>query len=225
MADLEKNSGNKTAEEIQQSIDALMAKMQKMNEAQEKRKSEEGSVAVKRKISEKSMTMTLFATLISIVLISALLVTTTWAWFSESVTTSENTITSATCTVDTVVSEGGSALLGTPTADGMKYTLLGGVEYTVVAKVTGTGTGGYLKLCFESDATPAKYSEVILSNSYVEKTPEDDTNTITFTISVESGSDVIIKSYWGNHGIDTPDIYSGEKYLYKESTGELVKLP
>lgn len=198
--------------------------MEEMNKAEESRAVSSEGTAAKKKISERSMTMTLFATLISIVLISALLVTTTWAWFTESVTTADNSISSAYCSVETVVSRDGIAVVGDVDGSFTSYSLEAGVEYTVTVTVTGSGRGGYLRLFFGSESRDPSYTDITTSDSYIAITPDDDTNVSSFAITLENAGKLIIESRWGNYRFDPADVLSGERYLYKDSTGELVKL-
>ena len=202
----------RSTEDIQRSIDELLEKMKAMESESAARRDASAAVIEKNKLSERSMTMMLFSTVISIILVSALLVTTTWAWFTESVTASDNSITSAYCTVDAIVDESGTAVVPTSSSDALTYELSGGVEYTVTVTVSGIGKGGYMKLYYGSDSGEASYTEVVLSDTYVSRTAENDTNSISFTLSLEEAGTVILKSSWGDHGRDDPEIISGGSY-------------
>ena len=217
-----KDDGVRSIEEIQKSIDDLMAKMKALNSPENKEQSSDSGAAAKRKMSEHRMTMTLFAMVISIILSSALLVTTTWAWYTESITAPESSISSAYCTVDTVLDEDGAAVVGAKMGYGTAYSLRAGVEYTVTLTVEGTGNGGYAKLYFGPESGTPRFTQVIPSDNSDSRVQVDCSNVITFKITLENDGDIIFKSCWGDHKMSNPDITDGGTYLYKESTGELV---
>ena len=203
----------RSSEEIQKSIDALLERMKEMNSENASAGSQSSVAIAKKKITERSMTMLLFATVISIVLISALLVTTTWAWFTESVSAADNSISSAYVTIDTVVDESGTPILSTASGSTLTYELSSGVEYTVTITVVGTGKGGYVRLYYGTMTNEVGCTEVVLSDTYTGMSVADDINTMSFTISLEEAGTVIIKTAWGDHGRDDAEIVSGGKYI------------
>ena len=91
------------------------------------------------KITEKAFSQSITISVLSILLCVVALCSITWAWYSEDVTSSYNSMQSASCYVSVSVTSGNA--LVEPT-DG-KYTFYKGQAYTIKLTATGTAETAY----------------------------------------------------------------------------------
>ena len=159
-----------------------------------------------KKISDRSITVSMLACVFGILIMASLLVTTTWAWFTGSVGSSENSIESAYCTVESVIDENGAEVEFTPLSSGKVYSLSGGVEYTFTMTVEGTASGGYCKLIVGEDGG------VHYTQSIAPASSETD-GKLSFTVTFDNDVTLTVKTGWGIH-TKTAEFTSGRSYVY-----------
>ena len=176
-----------------------------------------------KRITDKAMTTSMLACVFGLLVTAVLLVTTTWAWFTTDTGSQANVISSSYCTVEAVLDDSGNPL--TPTLDGGDevYNLSAGVEYTVKITVSGNATGGYCKLSFGEAPETNYFTEVIYSDSYVNRTADpSDINSISFKISVQTDKVLTVKCGWGIHSHENPELIDGGDYVFDEATKSFI---
>ena len=110
----------------------------------------------------------------------------TWAWFSSSITSTANTITSADFTVQ--ISINGSEA----SSDSGVYNL--SVDSTVTVKAVGSATTGYCKVEFGGKAY---YTVPLFTNS--------ESDTVVFTVYTSENSELKITPQWGTCAVAATD--------------------
>ena len=139
--------------------------------------------------SEKAFFRVFATTIISVVVCLISLCSTSWAWFTGSVESSKNEITTGQCLLEITVEKDGVALSGLETG----VTLDAETEYLVTLSLPSGSSSGY---CFMQANGQDYYSKAILSHE------EAQAKTISFTVKAEEQTTVKFIVRWG--------IYSGE---------------
>lgn len=164
-------------------------------------------VSENEKISDKTMTYNIIACVVGVLLCMTSLAAATWAWFSGSVTSSANSVSTGQYSITVSVSDPAATenSILTPNTDG-SYTLKAGVKYTVSIKGEGTVSTGYCIARF-GDNTTKYYSEQIFTEAS-KKAP----NTIVFEITAAEETNAVFEESWGTYSGDVRDIVSGRAY-------------
>jgi hypothetical protein len=170
------------------------------------------------KVSDKTLTMNMLLCVVGIVISMSLLATTTWAWFSGSVSSSENVIKGSTCDITVKV---GDNEITTPATENGKYTFTfsAGTPYVITMTSVGTASSGYCTL--EVDGK-TYITEQIYTDSYVNASEEDDieSNHITFTLTFDTVRTATISTRWGLSAEDERDFADGKVYSYTQNGSE-----
>ena len=156
------------------------------------------------RLADKSFNRSIAISILCILLCAAALCSTSWAWFSDSVS-SQETIVTATCTVTATVQDSESVVL-LPDGEG-NYLLSADVIYTVELVSEGTAQSSYGALTVGGTRY---YTEQISTTA-----PD---NTLRFTLSFTSDTVVHIKGYWGTLGREERDLLNGAHYLDMQET-------
>ena len=136
--------------------------------------------------SDKAFNRLIFSSVLSIVLCLFLLCSTTYAWFTDSVTQSSNTITAAgNCHLEIAVNDGVSDL--DKIDEGI--TLVKDTVYTVTIKLPQGSSSGY---CVISVGAMKYYSDYIRA--------EEAPKTLTFNVvAQDTFNNVTFTTKWGLH--------------------------
>ena len=148
------------------------------------------------KPTDENIFRLLLPSLAGIALCIVCLAGATWAWFTASVTTSPQTITTAH--YDVTVSIGGVAI----PAENETYTLQSG-ENTVKLTATGNASTGYCKILID-DKTYYTPQFPTLENSAKE---------FTFTVRVSKETEMTVDPAWGTYVVEDKQILSSDKPL------------
>lgn len=150
------------------------------------------------RLTEKSFMRSMTASVLGILMCIVLLSSATWAWFSEDITSSQNTISTAGCDITVKVEKSGTEVEGTAAADHVTYQFEDGVSYTVKLTATGTASTCYCMI----KAGDKEY--------YTAQFPPNGSG-ITFTLTATEPVDVTIYERWGTHHtpVDQRDFYDG----------------
>lgn len=157
------------------------------------------------RLTEKSFMRSMTASVLGILMCIVLLSSATWAWFSEDITSSQNTISTAGCDITVTVKESGTEVMGTAAADYVTYSFEAGKSYTV--KLTATGTASTCYCMIKADG----------KEYYTAQFPPNGSG-ITFTLTATKTVDVTIYERWGTHHtpVNQRDFYDmsvhGEAY-------------
>lgn len=153
------------------------------------------------KLTEKAFTQSITISVFGILLCIIALCSVTWAWFSEGVSSSTNSIQSATCDVSVAVTTEGADVVP---VDG-KYTFYKDKAYTIKLTATGTAKTAYCVLNIGG------------TNYYTVQIPTDAVTTenfITFTLQFTTDTpNVEIYTYWGTSSQSERDFANGLHYL------------
>ncbi|MBQ7365226.1 MAG: hypothetical protein IJW46_06480 [Clostridia bacterium] len=155
------------------------------------------------KLTERSFMQSLVVSVMGILLCIVFLTGTTWAWFSDGISSSSNTISTADCTVTVSVVNAATNETLTANAEGV-YRFSKNVVYTVTMTATGSATSAYCKLVIGTDEM---YTQQIST--------KEDNNQITFTMTfTTSDTDVTIETRWGTYHVpnDQRSFYDKESY-------------
>lgn len=141
------------------------------------------------KLTEKAFTQSIAISIFGILLCVVALCSVTWAWFSEGVTFSSNTIKTGNCTVTVSVMNEGAQIA--PNADTTgKYILEAGKSYQINIIATGSAESSYCKLVIGGQDY---YTEQISTS--------EPNNTISFTLTFDAPTEVEIITRWGTYHI------------------------
>ena len=154
------------------------------------------------KITEKAFSQSLIISVVSILLCLVALCSVTWAWFSEDVTSSSNTIKTGNCTVTVSVIHDGEEFGPNAGTSGM-YTFEASESYQITITSTGSAESSYCKLVIGGQDF---YTEQVSTS--------EQNNTISFTLAFDAPTEVEIITRWGTYHIpnDARDFYSGKSY-------------
>ena len=116
-----------------------------------------------QKISDKSFSQLILASVLGILLCTVCLGGLTWAWFSDSVTSNTDTLRSATYDIQAEVKKESDGSVVAINEDNT-YTLDAGETYTVKLKATGNASTGYCKVTLNDKDY---YTTQIVPGNYV----------------------------------------------------------
>lgn len=140
------------------------------------------------KVTEKHLQRVLISSVCSFLLCMTCLVSTTWAWFTTSVTSGNNVITVGSFTTQIDVKNDAPQIV----SDGA-YALVAGKIYTVTIKNTGNSKG-YCQISFP-DADLEK--NFITSTLYPQTTANGVSHEITVQVEVYQDVTMTITNFWG----------------------------
>ena len=168
------------------------------------------------KVSDKSLSRIMLSSVLGVLICGICLVGLIWAWFSSSVTSNSNNITTANFTVDIRVTQVGDETPLSPTEENGKYTytLSAGTEYAVIITALGDAEkyGGYCSVSYLRE-TPYHTVQLYPGSN------ENKIHLVTFTVSASESSSLIIAPQWGTYA--KPD---GEE-LIGNSEDDIKELP
>lgn len=153
-------------------------------------------------ITEKVFSQSILASVMSILLCLVALCSMTYAWFSEDVTSSSNTIKTGNCTVTVSVMNEETKI--DPKADTSDiYSFEADESYQITISATGSATSSY---CVFVIGGKEYYTEQISTRNT--------DNTISFTLTFDAPTEVEIITRWGTYHIpnDARDFYNGKSY-------------
>ncbi len=155
------------------------------------------------KSADKAFNQSFTVSVISILLCIVALCSTSWAWFSGSVTSGGNEISAASCDVQAIftyaVTDGIEELAAN--ADGT-YTLAQGVTYTVTVSAEGTARSSYCILTVDGQHYFTQQVDTAAPN-----------NVISFTLTFTEEDKVITFSpLWGTSSRTERDLHNGGVY-------------
>lgn len=154
------------------------------------------------KLTEKAFMQSIAVSVISILLCVVALCSVTWAWFSEDVSSSSNTIKTGNCTVTVSVRNSETEIKPNADTSGI-YSFEAGKFYEIIITSTGSAESSYCKFVISGKEY---YTEQIST--------KDPYNTISFTLTFDTQTDVEIITRWGTYHIpnDERDFYNGKSY-------------
>lgn len=159
------------------------------------------------KLTDKAFTQSIAVSVISILLCVVALCSVTWAWFSEGVSSSTNSIQSANCDVSVSVTSDGTTV---ETVDG-EYTFIKDKAYEITITAAGTAESAYCILNIDG----TRYYTVQIPTTATETVP----NHIKFTLQFSADkTDVEIITRWGTSSQEKRDFADGLYYLNCEAT-------
>ena len=152
------------------------------------------------KITEKAFSQSLIISVVSILLCLVALCSVTWAWFSEDVTSSSNTIKTGNCTVMVSVM---NETMEIPLNATGTYTFEAGKSYKIIITSTGAVTSSYCKLVIGGQDF---YTEQVSTS--------EPNNRISFTLAFDAPTEVEIITRWGKYHIpnNARNFYDGKRY-------------
>ena len=153
-------------------------------------------------LTEKAFIQSITVSVMGMLLCLVALCSTTWAWFSEDVSSSSNTIKTGSCTVAVSVTNEETEIA--PNADTTAtYTFEAGKSYQINLTSTGSAKSSYCKLAINENEF---YTEQISTSA--------PNNTISFTLTFDASTEVEIITLWGTYHIpnDARDFYGGKSY-------------
>lgn len=162
------------------------------------------------KLTDKAFTQSIAVSVISILLCVVALCSVTWAWFSEGVTSSSNTIKTGNCTVTVSVMNEETEIDPNTDTTGI-YTFEAGKSYQIKISSTGSVESSYCKLVIGGQDF---YTEQVSAS--------EPNNTITFALIFDSQTEVEIITRWGTYHISNNErnFYNGKSYTnLAENTG------
>ena len=154
------------------------------------------------KLTDKAFTQSIAVSVISILVCVVALCSMTWAWFSEGVTSSSNTIKAGNCTVTVSVMYDGVEIAPNSDATGT-YTFEAGKSYQIKITSTGSAESSYCKLVIGGQDF---YTEQVSMS--------EPNNTITFALTFDAQTEVEIITRWGTYHIsnNARNFYNGKSY-------------
>lgn len=154
------------------------------------------------KLTEKAFAQSITVSVISILLCLVALCSVTWAWFSEGVTSSSNTIKTGNCTVTVSVIHDGEEF-GPNAGTSGTYTFEAGKSYQIKITSIGSAESSYCKLVIGGQDF---YTEQVSTS--------EPNNTITFALTFDAQTEVEIITRWGTYHIsnNARNFYNGKRY-------------
>ena len=140
--------------------------------------------------------MSIFAILVCIICLCA----STWAWFTESLPSSNNVIVAASdCKLSVSVEKDGTGVAAADMENTSTVVLEAG-EYLVTMTLPKDSSSGYLVI---STADAEYYTE------YLERHDNEDPRVISFVLCIEAEQEITFTSKWGIHS-ENCDVADGE---------------
>ena len=147
------------------------------------------------KLTDKAFSRLVIMSILGIAICIICLCTSTWAWFSESLPSNNNTIVSASdCLISVSLTKDGTEIASADIDNVPTVELEAGETYTVTVSLSKDSSSGYLVI---SDADGIEYR-----TEYISRHNDEVPKVISFTLSVEETQNLTFTTKWG--------IYSGE---------------
>lgn len=168
------------------------------------------------KITEKAFSQSLIISVVGILLCLVALCSMTYAWFTGSTSSGNNTLVSGSFDTTVSVKKGDGTLVMPQNG---KYILMPGETYTVTLEPAQAATvKGY---CIVSINGESKKTGVILDDGMVDDVYTAATAPFEFTIVTEKDNTVVtFESHWGV--LLTPDVVADSTITVKESLIEIT---
>ena len=147
---------------------------------------------------EKAFKQNMIISVLSIIVCMIVLSSTTWAWFTADISSEDNVITSAYCSVNVDVQCDGEHV----DSVGGIYSLVAGATYDF--KISASGTAGTAYCIFRIDCDDYYTAQI--------PTAEPD-NFITFTLQFTTPTDVEVITRWGTSSKSERALLDGVAYL------------
>ena len=158
------------------------------------------------KLTDKAFMRLIITSVLAIVVCLVCLCSTTWAWFSDSRSSSTNSITSAQCLLKiTITSESGTNI-EKEFENGEFSEILSIDQYTMTLEIPDESASGY---CIIKVGDKELYTQAVSNNPGIER------RKISFTLEVTEQVTVTVIPRWG--------IYSGD--IHVENNGALPLPP
>ena len=152
----------------------------------------------KNKLTDKAFSRFLITSVIGILVCIACLCSSTYAWFAESIPSSNNTIASADSCLLTVTLEDDTVILDS-SAEAFTADLVAGVEYKVTLTLQKDSASGYCLI---------KAGGVTYRTNYLARHSNDTPSTLTFTLRLTEDKTLSFIPHWGISA-QTPDVRDG----------------
>ena len=150
------------------------------------------------KLTEKAFSSGIITSVLSIVLCIAALCSTSWAWFTGSTASSENTIkTAETFSLELVLEDGSSQVVDIAND---KATLAAGQTYKVTISLPKNSASGYIVI---TDKNNVDYR-----SPYIQRHEDDTPHEVTFYLVVGETQEVTFTKRWGIYTGD-PSVSAG----------------
>ena len=149
----------------------------------------------------QSFTVSILCILICIVALCS----ATWAWFSGTVSSDENIIQTANCTLTITATDSTESVL---LQDGGEFLFLANVPYTVTISAEGTARSAYAIFATET------------SNYYTESVNPSANDTIEFALLFSKDTSITVRHRWGIPNRETRELTNGSSYLNMATTPE-----
>ena len=150
------------------------------------------------KLTDKAFLRLILTSFLAIGICLVCLCSTTWAWFSEDVSSQKNALRSSSCLLNVAVAEDGTIVKD---ADTETVTLKQGVVYTFTLSLPKYSSSGY---CIIVAGENKYYSEYLTAHK------NEEAKIVSFYVTVESDREVFFKVRWG--------IYSGTCDVQRDTT-------
>ena len=174
-----------------------------------------------KKLSDKVFLQSLTVSLLGILVCIIALSSSTWAWFTKDLSSSQNSIQTGTCSVTVSIVEKGTFSVETSSeslqpVDGV-YTFAPNTAYSVTMTAEGTVRSAFCKFVVETpQGEEAYYTEQIPTAA-----PE---NQISFTLLFDTETSAKLVECWGVAAREERELINGETHLNFEvqalTTGE-----
>lgn len=155
------------------------------------------------KISDKTFSRTIISSLLGIFICGICLAGLTWAWFSSSISSTANNITSADFSVQITYKNENDVEINPFNENGTFKT----GTYRITLTASGSASTGYCKVELNDNI----YHTVQLFNN------ENGNNTITFTVGANNNDQLTITHQWGTYAVQ-----GGEKLIGSVSEGTVI---
>ncbi len=160
----------------------------------------------KRKKNADRLSSMLLPSFVGICICAIALTGGTYAWYTASSTLPSQTISSAEYSISAVVKEGIDEI----SAENDIYRLKAGESYTVTLSADGNATTGYCRILLIGNRT-------LLTEQFPTKASPD-RKSISFTIALDSDSDMKIIAEWGTSTVQSGKIGDGDTVNVKSSS-------
>lgn len=143
------------------------------------------------KVTDKSLSRMILSSVLGILLCGVCLAGLSWAWFTNSVTSTANNITAADFTADVTFTQNGVAVV--PQTENGSYKLTDGI-YTVTVRAGGSASTGYCKVKLElTGGDVNNYHTIQLYPAGGDGKPQ----AVEFTVNASGGAFLAISPQWG----------------------------
>ena len=150
-------------------------------------------------LTDKAFLRLAITSLLTILLLIAGLCSTTYAWFVQDISSSENQLTSAKCDLEVTLSDGTSVLMEASCGTNADMELPIGT-YTVTLTLPTNSASGYLIV---------KIGEAVYHTDFLSRHTDTEAHTLVFTLELHEESRVILEPRWGIYSGE-PDVRNGD---------------